>query len=103
MAPTTRNRLVLLLASIVAAVGATDALISQEWDFLAVFALTLVLHLTLLAQLSRRRLPVEVRADLVHWLRKRSDETGESMETLTERAISSYRSVFVEDNNSPSR
>ena len=103
MVPTNRNRLVLTLASIVAAVGTIDALVSREWDFLAVFALTLVLHLTLLAQLSRARQPVLVRADLVHWLRKRSDETGESTEALTERAIASYRSVFIEDRGSTSQ
>lgn len=99
MPSTTRTRLVLLLASVVAAVGVIDALISREWDLLAVFGLTLLLHLTLFAQLSRRRLPVEIRADLVHWLRKRSDETGEPMAALADRAIARYQSAFVEENS----
>jgi transposase len=94
MAPTTLNRLVLLMSSLVLAVGVVDGIVSREWDFLAVFSAALALQLLLLARLSVRRPAVPIRRDLVAWLRDESALRGEPMEAIADRAISSYQAQF---------
>lgn len=94
MAPTTLNRLVLLMSSLVLAVGVVDGIVSREWDFLAVFAAALALQLLLLARLSVRRPAVPIRQDLVAWLRDEAALRGEPMEAVADRAISSYQAGF---------
>ena len=91
MAPTLRNTVVLLLASVVAGVGAVDSFISEEWDLLVVFLLTLVLHAVIWLSVRVGREPIPVRPDLADWLRRRSAATGEPMTAITDRAIASYR------------
>jgi hypothetical protein len=94
MAPTTLNRLVLLMSSLVLAVGVIDGIVSREWDFLAVFAAALALQLLLLARLSVRRPAVPIRRDLVAWLRDEAAMRGEPMEAVADRAISAYQAGF---------
>ena len=94
MAPTTHNRLVLLMSSLVLAVGVIDGIVSREWDVLAVFAAALALQLLLLARLSVRRPAVPIRQDLVAWLRDEAALRGEPMEAVADRAISSYQAGF---------
>lgn len=94
MAPTTLNRLVLLMSSLVLAVGAIDGIVSQEWDFLAVFATALALQLLLLARLSSRRPAVPIRRDLVAWLRDEAVLSGEPMEAIADRAVSAHQAGF---------
>ena len=94
MAPTTLNRLVLLTTSLVLAVGVVDGIVSHEWDFLAVFAAALALQLLLLVRLSGRRPAVPVRRDLVAWLRDHAALSGETIESVTDRAISAYQAGF---------
>jgi hypothetical protein len=98
MAPTTLNRAVLLMTSLVLAVGVVDGIVSREWDFLAVFAIALALQLLLLARLSARRPAVPIRRDLVGWLRNQAALGGESIESVTDRAISAYRAGFTGTN-----
>ena len=94
MAPTTLNRVVLLMSSLVLAVGVIDGIVSREWDFLAVFAVALALQLLLLARLSGRRPAVPIRRDLVAWLRTQAAMGGESMEAVADRAVSAHRAGF---------
>jgi len=94
MAPTALNRLVLLMSSLVLAVGVIDGIVSHEWDFLAVFTAALALQLLLLARLSSRRPAVPIRRDLVAWLRDEAALRGEPMEAVADRAVSAYRAGF---------
>jgi hypothetical protein len=96
MAPTTLNRAVLLMSSLVLAVGVVDGVASREWDLLAVFAMALALQLLLLARLGGRRPAVPIRRDLVGWLRNQAALGGESMESVADRAISAYRGGFTD-------
>jgi hypothetical protein len=101
MAPTTLNRLVLLMSSLVLAVGVIDGIASREWDFLAVFTAALALQLLLLARLSIRRPAVPIRRDLVAWLRDEAALRGEPMEAIADRAISSYQAGFSDQVSGP--
>jgi hypothetical protein len=94
MAPTSLNRNVLMMTSLVLAVGVVDSVLSREWDLLAVFAAALALQLLLLARLSGRRPAVPLRRDLVVWLRDEAALTGEPMERVADRAIGAYRAGF---------
>lgn len=96
MAPTRLNRAVLLMSSLVLAVGVIDGIVSREWDFLAVFAMALALQLLLLARLSGRRPAVPIRRDLVDWMRDQAALAGEPMEATADRAISAYRAGFTD-------
>ena len=96
MAPTTLHRAVLLMSSIVLAVGVIDGIVSREWDFLAVFAIALALQLLLLARLTGRRPAVPIRRDLVVWMRDQAALGGEPMDAVADRAISAYRSGFTD-------
>ena len=102
MAPTALNRLVLLMTSLVLAVGVIDGIISREWDFLAVFAAALALQLLLLARLSGRRPAVPIRQDLVAWLREQAALSGEQMESVADRAIGAYQAGFSDLDRSTS-
>ncbi len=94
MAPTTLNRVVLLMTSLVLAVGMIDGIVSREWDFLAVFTMALALQLLLLARLGGRRPAVPIRRDLVGWMRNQAALGGEPVESVADRAISAYRAGF---------
>lgn len=96
MAPTTLNRAVLLMSSLVLAVGVIDGIVSREWDFLAVFAMALALQLLLLARVSGRRPAVPIRRDLVAWLRNQAALGGEPIDAVADRAISAYRDGFAD-------
>ena len=96
MAPTTLNRAVLIMTSLVLTVGVIDGIVSREWDFLAVFALALALQLLLLARLSGRRPAVPIRRDLVTWLRNQAALGGEPMDSVADRAVSAYRAGFTD-------
>ena len=96
MAPTTLNRAVLLMSSLVLAVGVIDGIVSREWDFLAVFAMALALQLLLLVRLSGRRPAVPIRRDLVAWLRNQAAHGGEPIDAVADRAIGAYRDGFAD-------
>jgi hypothetical protein len=95
MLPTVTNRTVLVLTVAVAAIGVVDAAVGRNWDLLFVFALVGLLQLVLLLRLSGRRPAVPLRADLVHWLRDRSEAEGESPERILDRAVSAYRAGLL--------
>jgi hypothetical protein len=89
--PTDLNRLILLLAVLVSAIGAFDAAIGRTWDLVVVFVLGAALQLALLIRLQFGRPAVPLRSDLVGWLRQRAAEHGEPMEALADRCVAAAR------------
>jgi hypothetical protein len=89
--PTDMNKLVLILAVVVSAVGAVDAAIGGSMDLVVVFALAALLQLTLLLRLQAHRPAVPLRADLVAWLRDRAAAEGEPMGALADRCLAACR------------
>ena len=92
MAPNQLNRLLAVFASLVAAVGAIDALSAGQWDLAVLFLALVAVQAALLVRAHLRRPAVPLRADLVGWLGERALATGEPLEVLADRCISTYRS-----------
>jgi len=94
---------VLLVLFIVAAIGATDAVVASTWDlavlFLVISAIALV---TLLRSWTGRR-SVPVRSDLARWLHVRADEGGERVDDLVDRAIAAHRAGISFDGDPEAR
>ena len=91
MTPTTQNRILVLLAGVVAVVGIVDSLVDSAWDHLTMFAIILAFLGLILLRMAGRRPAVPIRADLVAWLDDRAVSSGESLETVADRAVSAYR------------
>jgi hypothetical protein len=91
MSPTFGNRYLLLLALAVSGIGTAGAVVAGHWDLLAVFGMLDLILLALAVRSTGRRAPLVVRADLVAWLRQRAATHGESLDSLADRAIASYR------------
>ena len=85
------TKLLLSISLIVTGVGAADAFISAEWDLLSVFALTGLLQLSIWLQQRANRLPMTLRPDLAHWLERRSQESGEPVDDILDRAVTWYQ------------
>jgi hypothetical protein len=96
MAPTDLNRLILLLAAVISAVGAADAMIGGTYDLVVVFSLGALLQIVLLLRLQFGRPAVPLRSDLVGWLRQRAAEHGEPMEALADRCVAAVRADLDE-------
>jgi|GEM_PF-1984375 hypothetical protein len=90
MTPTAVDKLILVLATVVAAVGAVDAAVGHAYDLLVVFGLAGLLQLVLRLRLQSRRPAVPLRADLVRWLEDRSSAQGESMGSLADRCVAAW-------------
>lgn len=90
MSPTGIAKLLVDASLVVLAIGAIDAGISSEWDLFALFAVVVGLNTALLIRLEPRRPAVPIRRDLVAWLRDRASVSGESLGTVTDRAISTF-------------
>ena len=85
------TRVLLTISLIVTAVGSADAFISAEWDLLSVFAMTGILQLSIWLQQRSNRIPMTLRPDLAHWLERRSQESGEPVDDILDRAVTSYQ------------
>lgn len=85
------TRVLLTISLVVTGVGALDSLISAEWDLLSVFALTGLLQLAIWLQQRSNRLPMTLRPDLTHWLERRSQESGEPIDDIIDRALTWYQ------------
>ncbi|MDH4144778.1 MAG: hypothetical protein OEY23_06350 [Acidimicrobiia bacterium] len=103
MTPTPTNALVAGLALVVCLVGAVDGVVSREWDFFALFLLSALLLVFLLARTNARRPAVPLRADLVDWLRDETALSGEPMGHLADRAVAAYRAGLTADEGAPAR
>jgi hypothetical protein len=90
MSPTGTVRILAIANVVVLAVGAIDAGIGGEWDLFALFAIGLGLGVALLLRVESRRPAIPVRRDLVGWLRDRASVSGESLTTVTDRAIATF-------------
>lgn len=99
--PTTATRLPLLAIGLVGLVGVIDATRDRSWDTGGLFAAVVVLALVLVARSSVHRPLVPLRADLVRWLRTRSEITGEPFDRVADRAVSTYRRQLGEAATQP--
>jgi hypothetical protein len=89
--PTDVNKLILVVAALVCAVGAVDAAVGDDGDLVVVFILAGVLQLALLARLQTRRPAVPLRGDLVAWLRDRAAAEGEPIGAVADRCVAACR------------
>jgi hypothetical protein len=85
------TRLLLSISLVVTVVGAVDALISSEWDLLSVFAFSGLLQLSIWLQQRGNRVPMTLRPDLSHWLVRQSQESGEPVDDIVDRAVTWYQ------------
>jgi hypothetical protein len=94
VSPTATTRLLVFSAVVVAFIGAVDAGIGGEWDLFVLFVGILAIAVVLGSRLESRRPAIPVRRDLVAWLRDRSSLSGESLSTVTDRAIATYQDRY---------
>ena len=94
MNPTGGAKLLVIVAGVVATIGAIDAAISSEWDLFVLFTIIAGVVLALGFRLQSRRPEVPIRRDLVHWLGDRALASGESMSVVTDRAISTFQDRY---------
>lgn len=85
------TRVLVSLGLVISGVGALDAFISREWDLLAVFALSIVVQLTIWLRQRASRTPVTLRPDLAQWLDHRAHRTGEPLDDILDRAVAWHR------------
>lgn len=89
------SNLALSLASVMTVVGAFDAFIGGEWDFLAIFCIIGLLLLVIWLRQRADRVPMSIRPDLARWLQHQSRSSGEPVEDITDRALAAYRTGLV--------
>ena len=97
MTPTTRQKGAMVMLLVITGVGALDAATGHVWDHLVVFVLAGIVQALLLLGLQAHRPAVPIRSDLVAWLRVRAATTGEPMERIADRCISSVRADLDRD------
>lgn len=85
------ERVLVLTIAGVALIGLVDAAVVREPDLLALFACIVVLCTLWLLSVTRSRRLLSTRADLVAWLQRRADVTGEPLERIADRALATYR------------
>ena len=94
-------RLVVAIGLVITGVGMLDAILSDEWDFFVVFALSGATHATILARLRASRTPVTLRADLARWIDARAERAGERPERVLDRAVAAHRFGFDPGGSDP--
>ena len=90
MSPTGIVKLLVTANFVVLTIGSIDAGFSGEWDLFVLFAIGLSLSVALLLRLESSRPAIPIRRDLVAWLRDRASVSGESLTTVTDRAIATF-------------
>lgn len=83
------------IATVLAAVGAFDAFLGDQWDLFTLFALIGLLLAIVWLRHRADRVPTTIRPDLAQWLDNQSRLSGEPIEDITDRALSAYRSGLV--------
>lgn len=81
------TRVLLTVVLAVTGVGVIDAFFSREWDLLAIFALSALLQLTIWFRHRANRVPVTLRPDLARWLEQESQQSGEPIDDVLDRAV----------------
>jgi hypothetical protein len=94
MSPTGSAKLLVVVAGVVAIVGAIDAAISGEWDLFVLFMIIVGVVVALGLRLQARRPSVPIRRDLVRWLADRASASGEPMSVVTDRAIATFQDRY---------
>jgi hypothetical protein len=77
----------LVIALVLTAVALIDAAVSGAWDLVAVLGVVAALLLGVLLATSTGRRPVTLRPDLARALQRRAALSGESVDTLVDRAV----------------
>lgn len=85
------SRGLLLISLIICGVGLLDALIGAEWDLLVVIGLSTFAQLAIWFRQWSSRVPVLLRADLVHQIEVQAERSGEPFDTVLDRAVSWYQ------------
>jgi len=101
MTPTLSARLTLIALALAGGIGILDSVIDKAWDHVALFTVVLVLSIGLLARLAVGRQVVRLRPDEIHWLARRARLTGESLDDVADRAVSTYRSALSAETTEP--
>lgn len=87
----TSIRLRLLAGTVVLAIGMVDAALSSEWDLFALFVLATIVVASTVLGWRRERESLTVRADLVRWVRRNAEATGEPIDDAVDRVLASAR------------
>lgn len=90
------SRMLISIGLVISAVGALDAAIGREWDFLAVFTLSALVQLMLWLRQRANRIPVSLRPDLAHWIDAQAQQTGEPFDDILDRAVAWHRHGLYE-------
>ncbi len=90
MSPTGKVRLLVAESVVTLLIGSVDAGFAGQWDLFVLFVFGLILNMALLVRVESRRPSIPIRRDLVAWLRQRASISGESLGTVTDRAIATY-------------
>lgn len=90
MSPTGTVRLLVAASVVTLLIGSVDAGFAGQWDLFVLFVFGLILNMALLVRVESRRPSIPIRRDLVAWLRQRASISGESLGTVTDRAIATY-------------
>ena len=90
MSPTGTVRMLVTASVVVLTIGSIDAGLSSQWDLFVLFVIGFSLSVALLSQVESRRPAIPIRRDLVIWLRDRAAVSGESLTTVTDRAIATF-------------
>ncbi len=85
------TRVLLTIVLVVTGVGVIDAFFSREWDLLAVFALSALLQLTIWFRHRANRVPITLRPDLARWLEQETQQSGEPIDDVLDRAVAWYQ------------
>ena len=85
------TRVFIALGVAVAAVGALDAALGDDWDLFAIFVLVVSLQVAVWARQRDSRRNVTLRPDLAHWLDDRAHATGEPFDDVLDRAVATYQ------------
>lgn len=94
MSPNGAVRMLATASVVVLLVGSIDAGIGGEWDLFALFLSGLGISVALLLRVESRRPAIPIRRDLVAWLRDRASVSGESLTSVTDRAIASFTDSY---------
>jgi len=90
MSPSGTAKMLVTASVLILVIGSIDAGISGDWDLFTLFVIGLGFNLALLLRLESRRPAIPIRRDLVAWLADRASVSGESLTTVTDRAIATF-------------
>jgi hypothetical protein len=84
------------LLLVISTVGLLDAVFTTEYDFAVLFGVAALIGVVQVAVCTWSGPAVALRRDVDRWLRQRSLLTGEPVDRLADRAVSTYRAALAE-------